>query len=57
MAEKFTGRTVPLKEKNSFSQGKIGSETLTKDGPAVGRTKGNPIKGGGITEPTKGTLK
>ena len=45
------------KEKNNYNQGKSGSKVITKKGPAVGNTSGNTIKGGGITEATRGKFK
>ena len=45
------------KEKNNYNQGKSGSKVKTLKGPAVGSTSGNQIKGGGITEPTRGKFK
>lgn len=44
------------KEKNNYSQGKSGSKVKTISGPAVGHTKGNSMKGGAITKPTRGKL-
>lgn len=45
------------KEKNNHAQGKSGSKVMTKSGPAVGNTKGNAMKGGAITKPTRGKLR
>ena len=45
------------KETNNYNQGKSGSKVQMKSGPAVGNASGNAIKGGGITERTKGKLK
>lgn len=47
---------IPLKEKNSFKQGKSGSGTMTKNGPATGKKLGGPVKGGGITEKARGKM-
>ncbi len=44
---------VPLKETNNYVQGKSGAETPKKMGPAVGKTSGNPAKGGGINRATQ----
>lgn len=44
---------VPKREITNQGQGKSGSGTMKKPGP-VGRTSGNPTKGGGIYRPTKG---
>lgn len=45
---------IPLKEKNTHKQGRLGSKVPIKTGPAVGNTSGNRAKGGGITKPTRG---
>lgn len=45
------------KETNNYKQGRSGSKVMTKAGPAVGNTKGNSTKGGGITKPTRGKLR
>jgi hypothetical protein len=44
-------------EKSNQSGGKSGSKVPTKSGPAVGSAKGNPIKGGGVTQATRGKFK
>lgn len=44
------------KETSNQSGGKSGAKVPMKSGPAVGRAKGNPIKGGGVTKPTRGKL-
>ena len=45
------------KEKNNQSGGRSGSKVMTKSGPAVGRAKGNAMKGGAITRATRGKLR
>jgi len=45
--------SVPLKEVSNQKQGREGSGTPKKTGPAVGRTSGNPTKSGGINRPVK----
>ena len=45
------------KESNNHSQGRSGSKVMTKSGPAVGNAKGNSMKGGAITKPTRGKLR
>jgi len=46
--------SIPLKETNRFKEGKAGSGDMKKTGPASGKKLGGPVKGGGITEKTKG---
>lgn len=49
---------VPLKEKNTFKQGRSGSGSTLKTGPASkGKKQGGPVKGGGITQKTRGKLR
>ena len=58
MSDRETGISrARSKEKNNYNQGKSGSKVITKSGPAVGNTSGNQIKGGGITEATRGKFK
>ena len=45
------------KEKNNYNQGKSGAKVPIKKGPAVGNTSGNTIKGGGVTQATRGKFK
>jgi len=45
------------KEKNNYPQGKTGAKVMTKSGPAVGNAKGNAMRGGAITKPTRGKLR
>lgn len=45
------------KETNNHKQGRSGTKVMTKSGPAVGNAKGNAMKGGGITKPTRGKLR
>ena len=45
---------VPLKERNNQPQGRSGSGTPMKNGPAVGHTSGNATSKGGINRATKG---
>jgi hypothetical protein len=45
---------VPLKETNTYNQGKGGDATTPKKfGPAVGHVSGGPSKGGGINRAAK----
>jgi len=48
---------APMKEKSNQPQGRSGSATPTRKGPATGRAKGNPTKGGGVTQATRGKFK
>ena len=48
--------SVPLKETSNQPQGRSGCKVPMKTGPAVGKAKGNPLKGGAITKPTRGKL-
>lgn len=45
-----------MKETNNYPQGKSGGKVKTMSGPAKGHASGNRIKGGGITEATRGKL-
>jgi hypothetical protein len=45
------------KETNNQSAGRTGSKVPTKKGPAVGSARGNPTKGGGVTQGTRGKFK
>ena len=45
------------KESSNYAQGKSGAKVPIKSGPAVGSAKGNAMKGGGITQATRGKLK
>jgi len=45
------------KETSNYSQGRSGSKVPMKSGPATGKAKGNPIRGGGVTEATRGKFK
>ena len=48
---------VSYTEKNSQKQGKSGTGTPKKKGPATGKTSNpNPTKSGGIFRPTKGKM-
>lgn len=49
----YGGRGSTDKETNNQSQGRTGSGTPKKPGPAVGRGKGNATEGGGINRGTK----
>lgn len=53
---KYTGASgkVPLKEKDSFPQGRSGGKVMVRDG-VVGSVGSNPRSGGGINRATKGT--
>jgi hypothetical protein len=46
--------SIPLKETNRFKEGRSDSGDMKKKGPATGKKLGGPIKGGGITEKTRG---
>jgi len=45
---------VPYRETNNHKQGKTGSKVKTVNGPANGHASGNPTKGGGVMQPTRG---
>jgi hypothetical protein len=44
------------KEQNNQDQGKVGSATRKKFGPAASHQAGNPTSGGGINRPAKGKV-
>jgi hypothetical protein len=48
---------VSSKETTNQKAGRSGSKNPIKKGPAVGHTSGNPTKGGGITQGTRGKFK
>jgi hypothetical protein len=49
---------APMKETNNHPQGRTGSATPQKKGPAApgGSLKSNKTSGGGINRPTKGSV-
>lgn len=48
---------VKFTEKNNYPQGRSGSKVKIINGPAVGSTSGNPTKGGGVMQKTRGKRK